>query len=122
MKRNGYSAAEILGVIIVLGIVTLVVLVNTSNAFKDNSEDLYEETTHIILRQAKEYGPTLTELTDGDYKIISLNEMVKAGYYVADDKSGNVKDPRKTNSNLNDLKIKITRVGNEYRTEIIEES
>lgn len=122
MKKNGYSAAEMLVVIAVLGVITLLVLVNTSSAFKDNSEDLYEETTHIILKQAEEYGSTLTELTDGDYKIISLNEMVKAGYYVADDDKGNVQDPRKLNSNLNDLKIKITRVGNEYRTEIIEES
>ena len=44
------------------------------------------------------------------------------GYYVADDKEGNVTDPRNSKSNLNGLKIKLSyQDDGTIEAEVIEE-
>ena len=106
MKKNGYTGIEILIVIIVLGVATLAVLTTTSNAFKDNSEELYSETKHLIEHQASLYGKSLSNLKDEGNVVITLDDMINAGYYVADS-NGNVVDPRNSNATLNNLKIKL---------------
>lgn len=122
MKRNGYTGLELLIVIIVLGVITFVVLATTSSSFKDNTQDLYKESLYLIENQAELYGATLDDLKSEGSKVISVNELVVAGYYVADDSKGNVKDPRNENARLNNLKIKLTYIDGAVKAEILEEA
>lgn len=122
MKRNGYTALEMLVVIIVLGVFTIGILSTTSYAFKDKTESYYNEIVHLIERQAAIYGKTLNNLEEEGNLIITLNDLIEKGYYVADDSEGNVIDPRNSNATLNGLKIKMAYLENGNVTaEVIEE-
>lgn len=107
MKNIGHTGLEILVVIIVLGISTLTILTTTSNAFKDNSNDLYEETKYLIEHQATIYAKSLDNLSSEENIVITLDDLINAGYYL-NDEDGKVVDPRNSNATLNGLKIKLT--------------
>lgn len=122
MEKNGYTTKELLVVIIVLGLFTIGILSSTSYAYKDKSEDYYKETVNLIEKQAVLYGKTLTSLKEEGNLVITLNDLVENGYYVADDKEGNVTDPRNSKSNLNGLKIKLSyQDDGTIEAEVIEE-
>lgn len=122
MKRNGYTGLELLIVVIILGVITFIVLGTTASSFKDNTQDLYKETLYLIENQAELYGNTLDDLKTEGNKVISVNDLVVSGYYIADDEKGNVKDPRNENARLNNLKIKLTYVDGVVKAEILEEA
>lgn len=107
MKKNGYTIMELLVVIVVMGVITAVTLGATSYAFKDHSGEYYEEKMHGILRQAENYGQTLNNLKDEKSMVITVNDLIKSGYYLGDDEDGNVVDPRNSKANLNGVKIKL---------------
>lgn len=122
MKKNGYTMIELLVVIVVLGVITAITLSTTSYAFKDHSEEYYEQKTNGILRQAESYGKTLDELKEDGYLVITLNDLIDAGYYTADDGKGNVVDPRNSKASLNGLKIKlIYKDDGEIKASLIED-
>ena len=110
--KNGYTVKEMLVVIIVLGVFTLGMLSFTSYAFKDRSNDYYQEKVHLIEKRAVEYAATLEELKTEGNMVITVKELVDNGFYVADDNSGNVTDPRNSHANLNGLKVKLTYLEN----------
>ncbi len=106
--RNGYTTLQMLVVIGILGIFTLVIMGTTSYAFKDQSVEYYNEKEHLIIKQAKLYGEKLESLKNEGSLIITVNDLINDGYYIPDDDSGNVVDPRNSKANLNGLKIKLT--------------
>ncbi len=108
MNNKGYTTLQMLIVMAVLGVCTLATIGLTSNAYKDNSEELYDEKVHLIMKQAKEYGKTLTNLKDEKNLIITVNDLVKNDYYVADNKDGEIVDPRNSKATLNGLKLKLS--------------
>lgn len=121
MKKNGYTIIEMLIVIIVLGIFTVGILTTTSYAYKDKTPEFYRELVDSIERQATLYGKTLNNLKEEKNLVVTLNDLVEAGYYIGDD-NGNVTDPRNSKATLNGLKIKITYNEDESITaEVIEE-
>ena len=120
-SEKGYSIPEMLIVIGILGVFTIVVLVSTSNSFKDNSSSLYEEKTTLIAHQAEVYGTTLNNLAQEGTMIITVSDIVKAGYYVADDSEGNVIDPRNSKANLNGLKVKLTYNDGDIKASVIDD-
>ena len=122
MEKNGYTTKELLVVIIVLGLFTIGILSSTSYAYKDRSEDYYKEPGNLIEKHAVLYGKTLASLKEEGNLVITLNDLVENGYYVADDKEGNVTDPRNSKSNLNGLKIKLSyQDDGTIEAEVIEE-
>lgn len=124
MKKNGYTALEMLVVIVILGVFTISILSVTSYAYQDRSVTYYEEIQHIIEKEAKLYGEReiINSVKNEGNLVITLNDLVTAGYYVADDKDGNVVDPRNSKATLNGLKIKLTyQDDNSVIAKIIEE-
>ena len=110
--KNGYTVKEMLVIIIVLGVFTLGMISFTSYAYKDRSPEYYKEKIHLIEKRAVEYGATLDNLkTDGNV-VITVNDLVTNGYYVADDSEGNVTDPRNSKATLNNLKVKLSYLEN----------
>lgn len=120
MEHNGFTK-ELLIVAIVLGLFTITMLSTTSYAYKDNSDDYYEQVVNVIEKQAVLYGDTLESLkSEGNY-VITVEDLVSNGYYVADDSEGNVVDPRNSKHNLNGLKIKLTYENGNVKAKVIEE-
>ncbi len=120
MNRNGYTIKQMLIVIIVLGVFTIGMLSFTSNAYKDRSVNYYDETIHVIEKQAALYGESMPEREKQGTIMITMKDLIDKGYYVADG-DGNVVDPRNTKSNLNDLKIKLTYNNGNIEAKVIEE-
>ena len=119
--KNNNTMVEIFSVIVILGIFTIAMLSFTSYAYTDNSDSYYDETIHLIERQAVEYGKELQSLKDEGYLVITLSDLVEADYYIADDNDGNVFDPRNKKVKLNGLKIKLTYDEGNVKANIIEE-
>lgn len=108
MNKKGYTMIELLILIIGMGIVTAIVLATTSYSLKDHSDEYYDQKVHAILRQAESYAKTLDNLKEEKNLVITVNDLVESGYYVADSKDNKVSDPRNSKANLNAYKIKIT--------------
>ncbi len=121
MKKNGYTTKELIIVIAVLGIFTLAVLGTTSYAYKDESGSYYEQTVNLIEKQAALFGKTSKSLKDEGNLVITVDDLVKSGYYVADDSEGNVVDPRNSKATLNGKKVKLTYNDGEVKAKLIEE-
>ncbi len=120
MEHNGFTK-ELLIVVIVLGLFTITMLSTTSYAYKDNSDDYYEQVVNVIEKQAILYGDTLESLKNEGNYVITVEDLVSNGYYVADDSEGNVVDPRNSKHNLNGLKIKLTYENGNVKAKVIEE-
>ena len=54
--------------------------------------------------------------------VITLDELVEAGYYVADNSDGEVIDPRNSKATLNKTKIKLSYEDEEYKAKVIEDN
>lgn len=122
MKKNGYAIPELLILIVALGLVVIGVVTMTSNAFKDNSEELYNDKVYLIEHQAVEYGKTLNNLAQEGSLIITLDDLINNGYYITDDDSNNVVDPRNSKASLNGLKIKLVYNGeNDIKATVLKE-
>ncbi len=122
MKKNGYTTMQLLVVIVVLGIFTLTLLATTSYAYKDHSGEYYKEKVTVIEKQATLYGESLPELKEEGNKVITLDELIESGYYVADNDKGDVIDPRNDKATLNNLKIKLSYENEIVKAKVIEES
>ena len=120
MEHNGFTK-ELLIVVIVMGLFTITMLSTTSYAYKDNSDDYYEQVVNVIEKQAVLYGDTLDSLKNDGNFVITVEDLVSNGYYVADDAEGNVVDPRNSKHNLNGLKIKLTYENGNVKAQVIEE-
>ncbi len=121
MNNKGYTTKQLLIVIIGLGIFTLGLFGATSYAYKDNSEEYYKEKVNLMEKQAVLYASTLESLKEDNNTVITLDEMVEAGYYIADNDDGDVIDPRNTKATLNKTKIKISYENEEYKAKVIED-
>lgn len=120
MEHNRFTK-ELLIVVIVMGLFTITMLSTTSYAYKDNSDDYYEQVVNVIEKQAVLYGDTLDALKNDGNFVITVEDLVSNGYYVADDAEGNVVDPRNSKHNLNGLKIKLTYENGNVKAKVIEE-
>lgn len=120
MNNRGYTGKELLIVIAVMGILTLTIIGSTSNAFKDKTNDYYIEMEHAIEKQAVLYGNTLNNLKEEGHLMITLADVIEAGYFVADE-NGNVVDPRNSKNVLNGIKIKLTYENEKVKAEVIDE-
>ena len=118
--KNGYTLKQMLIVIVILGIFTLGLFAATSNAYKDNSEEYYEDKIQIIEKQATLYAESIEELKETGNMVITVNDLVEKGYYIAD-KNGDVVDPRNDKATLNSLKIKLSYENEKYKAKVIED-
>ena len=106
MKKNGYTIGELLVLMAIVGIATIIFLTKTSYAFKDNSEEYYENMLSLALKDAKDYGATSETLKNEGVEYITIGELVQKGYILID-KNGSVEDPRNKEKTLDDVTIKL---------------
>ena len=81
---------------------------------------MYAVTINSIEKQSVVYGQNEKDLfKDKSSVYVTVEDLIKKGYYFADDEEGNVEDPRDTSKNLNDVKIKITNKNNKITAKVL---
>lgn len=109
-KRKGFTLAELLAVIVILGIITSITVPIVTNQIDKYKTKVCVTQYDNILNAARSYGADhLTEL--GKSKTITLKTLNDGGYIDA----SNMKDPITKNTISQDLKIIIEKVGKKYK-------
>lgn len=118
MKNKGFTLAELLGVIIILAVIGLITTITITNSMKNSKEKLYNIQIDNIIVGAKTWASSnvfrLPE-NDGEYITITLGELKQSGF-VEDD----ITNPISNEPFDNSMQIKITKIGNNYKYEIVE--
>ena len=104
MKRKGFTLVELLGIIVILGLLILLALPQISNVVKSSSSKTDAATLDIILDAAKLYVDDNTskyERSNGVTYCISLEELVNHNY---------LKSPIKLGDSSNIVSLKSVEV------------
>ena len=121
MQKNGFTKVELL---VFLGLFTIcyfVIVNKVSYSFSgDTEQEMYAVTINSIEKQSVVYGQNEKDLFKDKSSIyVTVEDLIKKGYYFADDEEGNVEDPRDTSKNLNDVKIKITNKNGKITAKVL---
>lgn len=129
MKNNGFTLAELIGVIVVLALISLVTIPAISNTLKTNRKKLCDTQISNIVLAAKSYGAdNLFSLDTIDN--VTLETLIKYGYI--DDKIENpvtkeiyryVKNDSELEENevnAKTIKVNITKNGKNYEYKLEE--
>ena len=112
-KRKGFTLAELLAVIVILGIITSITVPIVTDQIDKYKTKVCVTQYDNILNAARSYGADhLTEL--GKNKTITLKTLNDDGYIDA----SNMKDPITKNTISQDLKIIIEKVGKKYKKDL----
>ena len=112
MKKRGFTLAELLGVIVILGLVSLITVPAVTQSIKKYKQDLYDIQIENIITAAKTWASDhILELPDneGDTYMITIADLQKDGYIKDELQNPVTKDPFKTTA-----QITIKRVGKGY--------
>ena len=110
MKKNGFTALDIIIVIGVLSLSALIVLPSVSNALKeqDNKEEVYQNIMNSYLSCAEKYASdNKEELKKNNNTLVSINELVEKKYILAVYGGNDIIDIRDNTTKLNNVKIKL---------------
>lgn len=109
-KRKGFTLAELLAVIVILGIITSITVPIVTDQIDKYKTKVCISQYDNILNAARSYvADHLTEL--GKSQTITLKTLNDGGYIDA----SNMKDPITKNTISQDLKIIIEKVGKKYK-------
>ena len=118
MKNNGFTLAELLGIIIILAVLTLIAMTSITNTMKESKEDLYDIQIDNIITGAKTWASSHAfELPENNGETITLTlEQLKQAGFVEED----ITNPLTNELFENTLQVKITKIDNNYKYEVIE--
>ena len=118
MKNKGFTLAELLGVIIILGVIASIATISITNSMKTSKEELYDLQVENIINGAKTWASgNVFELpeNDGEAIYLTLAELKQAGFVEKD-----ITNPLTNELFSDQLQVKITKVDNNYNYEIVE--
>ena len=107
-KKNGYTAIDLLIVIVVFGAIAFFTISKVSYALSDDKTELYNLEIKYIETQAEAYGNTKKEEIKNEAQEVTVNYLVSEKYLEAEDDKGNIFDPRDESKTLNENKIKLS--------------
>lgn len=114
-KKNAFTLAELLAVLVILGIIVTITVPAVTNQVYKNRQKLCKVQYENILNAARAYGTEhISELGTG--KTITLKNLIDNGYIDGD----NLKDPVKKQKISTDLQIKIVKNGKRYQYYVVE--
>ena len=86
MKKNGFTLAELMGALIIMGIIALIVFPTVNKSIKISKEKTYEEQKNVIIKGARKWGIENTDyLSDTTDTYVSV-EMLKQNGYIENKK------------------------------------
>ena len=121
MKKIGFTLLEVLGVIVLLGVIALLVTTLSNRILGESKESLYETQKETIINSAKKWTiANNNELpmneTDAPYNL-SFTKLAEDGYIDSDD----LIDPRNNKSICGYVEITYNNSNKQYKYTIIEE-
>ena len=120
MNRKAFTLAEMLGVITILAILGLLIFPVVDKSLKEGKEDLYNVQISNIEQSAKEWvsdNVFIAPESDGEWMLISLYQLKQSSKL---DK--NITNPVTKKLFPNDMAVKITKVSNDYKTELLRDT
>ena len=118
MKKKGFTLAELLGVITILGLLALLIVPAIDKTIKQSNETLYQAQLSTIIEGAKEWSADhVSELPVNNGSItVTLSELKLGGYVPTD-----IKNPKTNELFSDDLTIKITEYNSQYKYKVEDE-
>lgn len=113
--KKGFALAELLGVIAILGIISLITVPLVNGSIEKSNEKLYQTQLNQIVKGAKNYYEEhLSELPEEDtYVTVTLKELQDAGYLPL-----SIENPKTKEEFLGTTEIKCTNKNGKYEYEI----
>lgn len=118
MKKQGFTLAELLGVIVILGLIAMITIPAVNKSIKRYRNDLYQIQLDNIIEAARSWGTDhLLELpeTEGASITVTIATLQEEGYLKDEIKNPIDKEPFKTSAT-----VQITRSGKGYQYTIDE--
>lgn len=113
--KKGFTLAELLGVIVLLGALMLIIIPLVSNSMKDSKEELYNDQIESI-KLSLELWMSYNQRPDiGETITLSLSQLKEAGFVELD-----IKNPITEELFPNDMILKIINNNNIIEYEILE--
>lgn len=116
MKKNGFTLAELLGVIVILALISLITVPAVSGTLQKYKSKLCKTQVEQIVSAARTWGSDniLKLPSSGNSIEVTLKELSDYGYIDSD-----IENPvTKENFDLEETKVKITKNGKKYEYEI----
>jgi prepilin-type N-terminal cleavage/methylation domain-containing protein len=111
-KRKAFTLIELMGVLVIIGILTVILVPVINNTIKNNKQELYDNQLEMIRLAAQNLATDNTYILpeeDGEEIYITLGQLRAMGYA-----EGTIIDPL-TNKNFPDnLIVMIIKKGNDY--------
>ncbi len=91
MKKKGFTLTELLGVIIILGLIALIIFPNVNKSIRNSKKKLYDRQVGLIEENARKWGVDhASMLPESGAYYLELTELIKGGYITGKE----IKDPR----------------------------
>ncbi len=111
MNNKGFTLTELLAVIIVLAIIVSI----AASSFLSIKRDIEDNQLTNILTNIESKAKTFAfENATSKITYVTIDELIKGGYIIADDSDGFIYDPRDNSKKLNCLMYKIEYKDGEY--------
>src|SRR5574344_2706545 len=112
MNKKGFTLAELMGVVIILGVILTITLPTVDKIIKNSKETAYNTQIASITKAASDWALQNTKLlpdNDGESIVIYLGTLKQNGSV-----SVNIENPKTGAVMSNSTSITITKVGNSY--------
>lgn len=133
MRNNkGFTLVELIGVVIILGLISLIAIPTVTSSLKKYKESLYQDSLDNIIQAAKNWGasnvgklpngvntgismqyPDIDIETNYSTLYITVEDLVKEGFI-----SSEIKNPKNNNLYCTKARITITKTSAGYTYEI----
>ena len=120
MKLKNIYLYIALGIIAIFTLFYFITVNKISYAFSNNGEtEVYNTVIKLINSSAKLYANSESDLFKDEKTIyITVDELIEKGFLMTD-YDDKLFDPRDNSKTLNDLKIRITKNGDEIVTKVL---
>ena len=117
MKKNGFTLIEILGVIVILGLISALIYPVINNVLNDNKQKLYDKQISNLEKIAYNWSIENTEILpkEGTY-FLSFGKLQEDGYI----KESDVKNPLTDNDLTGCIQIKWSNGSKQFIFEYID--
>lgn len=100
--KKGFTLAELLGVLVILGAIMLLIIPLVSSILKNSENDLYEKQIENIKLSLSSWMSNNQKPNNGEYITLSLSQLKEAGLVNLD-----IKNPKTNELFPNDMILKI---------------
>ncbi len=109
MKKQGFTLAELIGVIVILALICLVSVPAIASVLKTNKKSLCETQLDNVLEAARNYASEnllAMPAKDGELKIITIQDLIDNGFI-----DENIENPVTKENFDTEIEITIKKVG-----------